>query len=68
MEALLADFEKKLKLKDKGVGEYSIEHLLALAQLSLSPQLYGRPSTSQQQISKPQTIYNGTFIREAKTL
>jgi hypothetical protein len=57
--------EQKSQIKDKGVGEYSIEQSLCLSQLP-TLKYYGKPSTSMQISSKPITLFDGRFIK-AKT-
>lgn len=56
--------EPKLKLKDQGMGEYSIEKTFCISQLPPSPRSYGKPSLG----GKQQSLYSkrqsrDTFIR-----
>lgn len=56
------DFEKKMKIKDQGMGEYSFESL-CLSKLSTSPKSHGQPSTSRHKVAQPINKFDGKFIQ-----
>lgn len=60
----LKKIEHSLKLKETGMGEYQMEHILSLTSLCESPHHYGRPSKVKRPfVLKPQTKYNGKFFK-----
>ena len=64
-EDKLKKIKKSLKLKEIGMGEYHIELVLSLTSLLDSPHHYGRLSKAKRHfLLLPQTMYNGTLIKD----
>jgi hypothetical protein len=67
MQQLTLNLDKKMQIKDKGVGEYS----LCLSKLPISPKSHGQPTLSTQKVasastsgpSEPITKFDGLFIK-----
>lgn len=62
LKSLSIDFEKKMKIKDQGMGEYSFESL-CLSKLPTSPRSHGQPSTSRHKATQPIKKFDGKFIQ-----
>lgn len=62
LKSLSMDFEKKMKIKDQGMGGYSFEPL-CLSKLPTSPRSHEQPSTSRHQEAQPIKNFNGKFIQ-----
>lgn len=59
----MEDIAKEVKIKDTGMGEYTIESVLSLTSLLLSPKSYGLPSEKMKPTTKePHVIFNESFI------
>lgn len=61
-KSLSMDFKQKMKIKEKGMGEYYLEPL-CLANLPASPKSHGLPTTSTHQATQPITKFDGKFIQ-----
>jgi hypothetical protein len=67
MQQLTLNLDKKMQIKDKGIGEYS----LCLSKLPLSPRSHGQPTLSTQKVasastsspSEPITKFDRLFIK-----
>lgn len=61
-KSLPRDFKQKMKIKEQGMGEYSLEPM-CLANLPISPRSHGLPTASRHQATQPITKFDGTFIQ-----
>lgn len=62
LKSLTIDIEKKMKIKDQGMGEYSFKPL-CLSKLLTFPRSHGQPSTSRHKAAQPIINFDGKFIQ-----
>lgn len=61
----MEDIAKEVNIKDNGMGEYTMELVLSLKSLPLSPKSYGQPLHKVKPNAKEsQVIFNGSFVLE----